>query len=431
MRLDRRTLLKSGAGLAAAAVVTGPLGARAQARGKFVIMSHAVHQRAATGARGGDSSAAWRQRTGREVEWITFGVEAVHERVYREAALNEGSVDLVFLLERYGGPHIAHLFEDLRPHQARDPIEDLEEIGAGMRAAHTYRGKVIGIPYRHATHGFHYNQLLMRERGVTRAPGTLEELIEYADKLTYARADGTRVNGFVTSMDDPSGIIDLIRGFGGDFITPDYKFVGDQPGALRAITQLRDWFKSGVLPRNVMTFKTEEVITHMQQGRGAMTIQPYGRFENYNDPKQSKFPGDIAVSTIPMSTTVAGGTGFVPAKTSVWAMAIPRNARDKELSWSLIKELSSKESTIRAAVNGNGPVRGSAYDDKRVQELAPYSASERKVLPTAMLVLPGFDNAAKSMDIFMEEVQRVLIGTEPKEAMQSARARIDPLLPKA
>ena len=428
MSVTRRSLLRAGtalaAGLAAPAV-------HAQAR-KFVIMSHAVHQRAVTGTRGGDSSAAWKQRNTLETEWLTFGVEAVHERVYREAGLSEGGVDLAFILERYGGPHIAPLFEDLGPHQQRDPIEDLEEIGAGMRAAHTYGGKVIGIPYRHATHGFFYNETLLRERGLTRPPGTLEEVIEYADRLSYARGDGSRVNGFVTSMDDPSGIVDLIRGFGGDFITRDYRFVGDEPGAVRAITLLRDWFRRQVLPRNVMTFKTEEVITAMQQGRAAMTNQPYGRYENYNDPRQSRFAGEIKVTTIPASTTIAAAGGIVPAKTSVWAMAIPRNARNKELSWSFIKEVSSKESTIRAAVNGNGPVRLSAYDDRRVQELAPYSAFERRVLPTAMLVLPGFEQSALAMDIFMEEVQRAMIGqAEVAEAMRSAKTRITPLLPRS
>jgi multiple sugar transport system substrate-binding protein len=423
MNLKRRTLLGVTAALA-------PLPApyvRAQAR-KFVIMSHAVHQRAATGARGGDSTAAWRQSNNLETEWLTFGVEAVHERVYREAGLSEGAADVAFILERYGGPHIAPLFEDLGPHQQRDPIEDFDEIAPGMRAAHTYRGKMIGIPYRHATHGFFYNNALMRERGITRPPQSFEEMIEYADRLTYARADGSRVNGFVTSMDDPSGIVDLIRAYGGDFINRDYQFVADQEPALRAVNLLREWFRKGVLPRNVMTFKTEEVITHMQQGRGAMTNQPFGRFDNYNDPRQSRFPGEIQVTVIP-----ASGTGTVaPAKTSVWAMAIPRNARNKELSWSLIKELSSKASTIRAAVNGNGPVRLSAYDDPRVQQLAPYSAHERRVLPNAMLVLPGFEHAARAMDIFMEEVQKALLGaSQPLEAMRSARSRIEPLLPRA
>jgi hypothetical protein len=36
------------------------------------------------------------------------------------------------------------------------------------------------------------------------------------------------------------------------------------------------------------------------------------------------------------------------------------------------------------------------------------------------------------MDIMMEEIQRTLLGqAEPLAAMQSAKARIDPLLPRA
>jgi len=196
---------------------------------------------------------------------------------------------------------------------------------------------------------------------------------------------------------------------------------------------VRDWYRKGVLARNVMSFKTEEVITAMQQGRAAMTNQPFGRFVNYNDPRQSKFPGAIDVVTLPMAAAASGGVAGrpAPAKTSVWAMAIPRNARNKELSWALIKELSSRESTIRAAVNGNGPVRASAYDNSEVRQLAPWSDFEKEVLPTARLVLPGFENAAKAMDIYMEELQRAMLGqAEPQQAMDAVKARIEPLLPR-
>ena len=232
-------------------------------------------------------------------------------------------------------------------------------------------------------------------------------------------------------MDDPSALVDVIRAHGGDFITRDYRFVADQPPAVAAVALLRDWYRRGVLPRNVMTFKTEEVITAMQQGRAALTNQPFGRIVNYNDPRASRFPGEITVANIPMMASVAGQKGaLVPAKTSVWAMGIPRNARDKRLAWSFIREMSSPENTIRAAVNGNGPVRPSAYDDPRVRELAPYADLERRVLPTAMLTLPGFEQASRAMDVFMEEVQRAMLGhAEPAAAMRTAKARIEPLLP--
>ncbi len=422
MTITRRAALGATAALATLGT------ARAQPR-KFVIMSHAVHRNVATGAKGGDSTAAWRAQNGAEIEWLTFGVEAVHERLYREASLAQGQVDMAFLLERYGGPHIAPLFEDLRPYLAEAPIEALDEISPSMIAAHTYGGKLIGIPYRHATHGFFINEALMRERGVERIPETFEEIIAAAEKLTFARPDGSRVAGYALSMDDPSGIMDVIRAHGGDFITREYQFVADRPEAVRAITLLREWYRRGVVPRNVMTFKTEEVITAMQQGRAAMTTQPYGRIVNYNDPEKSRFPGAIVVRPIPMMESVAGKGKLVPAKTSVWAMGIPSNARDKKLSWSLIRELSSKESTIRAAVNGNGPVRMSAYDDPRVRELAPYADYERQVLPIAALTVPGFAKAGPAMDIMMEEVGRAMLGqAEPLAAMRSAGERIKPLL---
>jgi multiple sugar transport system substrate-binding protein len=424
MNITRRAAL---AALAAAPLARPVL---AQPR-KFVVISHAVHRNVLTQGPAGDATATWRRQVGVEIEWLTFGVEAVHERLYREAQLSQGGVDACFLLERYGGPHVAPLFENLATYQHAAPIERPEEISSSMVAAHTYRGRQIGVPFRHATHGFFTNRALMKEREQEAQPESFEEVVALADRLTFARGDGSRVAGYALSMDDPSALVDIIRAHGGDFITRDYRFVADQPQAVAAVALVRDWYRRGVLPRNVMTFKTEEVITAMQQGRAALTNQPFGRIVNYNDPRASRFPGEITVANIPMMQSVAGQKGaLVPAKTSVWAMGIPRNARDKQLAWSFIREMSSVENTIKAAVNGNGPVRMSAYDDPRVRELAPYADLERRVLPTAMLTVPGFEQAGRAMDVFMEEVQKAMLGqAEPQAAMRTAKQRIEPLLP--
>jgi multiple sugar transport system substrate-binding protein len=414
-------------GLALAALIgSTPAHAQGAKPDKLVIMGHAVHKAAVTGEKGGDSSAEWQKKNGVGIEWLTFGVEAVHERVYREASLSSGTVDIAFILERYSGPQVARLFEDLGQYQAKDPIEDFGEISAGMRTAHTHGGKLIAIPFRHATHGLLYNQVYFKERGVDGPPKTMEALLELAEKMTYTRPDGTMVHGYITSMDDPSGIVDLMRAFGGDFITSDFKYVADSPAAIRVVTLLRDFFKKGILPKNVFTFKTEEVITMMQQGRAAMTNQPFGRYFNYNDAKQSKFPGEFKVTTIP-----ALGGGLTPAKTSVWAMAIPANSKNKQLAWTLIKELSSKKATIAQAINGNGPVRVSAYKDEGVRKLVPYADDEASVLQNARSTVPGFENTQKAMDFFIEEVQQAMLGSKtPEQAMADLKKRVEPLLPR-
>ena len=417
--LNRRTMLR-----AAAATPALALPHVARAAEKLVIIAHAVHCTAATTGRGGDITEEWRRANNVEIEWLTFGVEAVNERGLKEASLAQGNADIAFLLDRYTGPQFAPLFEDLGEWMGRAPVPGFEEIPQGMLAAHRFGGKQAAMPYRHAMHGFHANRTFLAERGVA-MPKTFAETLAAFEKLSFMR-EGTRVYGLLINMDDPSSPIDWVRAHGGDFITPDYKVVVDQPGAVKAMEMFRELFRQNRMPRNVVTMKTEDIITMMQQGRGALANQPFNRVLNYGDAKASKFPGQFDVVPLPLG--VDGKP--IPAKTSVWAMAIPRNARRKELSWSLIRHLSLPESTVRAAMNGNGPVRPSAYADPRVQEVVPWAAQEAEALKHARLVVPGFANAPKAMDMFIEEMGAVLLGSkEPQAAMTDLAARVKPLLP--
>ena len=421
MNTRRQALLH----LPAAALVVA-LPRPALAAQTLTIVGHAVHRSATAGGPGGDVVQPWREKTGAAIEWQTLGVEAANERAFREASLAQGSVDITFILDRYTGPQFAGLFEDLNEWQARDPIPRFDEFPKGMLAAHAFAGKLTAIPFRHATHGLQRQHRHRRRTRRRRPAPNRRRLAAIAEKLTFTRPDGVKVYGLVINLDDPATPIDWVRGFGGDFISPDYKVVVDQPGAVRAMTVLRDLFRKGVLPRNSMNLKTEDLITFMQQGRAAMTNNPFGRYANYNDPKASKYPGKIAVGDLPR-----GADGKpIPAKTSVWAMAIPRNGRNKALAWSLVKHLSLPENTLNEALNGNGPVRPSTYADPKLQAIIPYAAAEAAALETARLVVPGFANAGKAMDLFIEELGNVLLGAkEPQSAMNDLKARVQPLLP--
>lgn len=418
--LTRRGAL---AGLAGS-TISGAMPAFAQEK-KLTIVAHAVHKAAATAGKGGDITAAWREKNGAGIEWLTFGVDATNERALREASLTQGAIDVAFVLNGLVGPQYAQLFEDLRDWQNRDPVTAFEEIPDAMLATHRYDGKVTALPYRHATHGLHYNTDLLAERGVAGPPGSISELVSTAEKMSFERPDGTRVYGFVVSMEDLSCTLDWMRAFGGDFITPDLKVVVDQAPAVKAVATLRELVQKNVMPRNIMNFKNEDVINHMQQGRAAMTNSPFGRYFTFNDPKASKFPGKVSVVAMPDG--VDGKP--IPAKTSVWAMAMPRNGRNKELAWSLIKHLSTPEATILATLNGNGPVRPSAYNDARVQELLPYAAAEKAALATARLITPSFPNAQRAMSVLMEELGLALLGRkDPQTAMNDTKARVVPLM---
>jgi multiple sugar transport system substrate-binding protein len=427
----RRTLL-------ARAAATGSLGALAAAglirpawaATQLSVIGHAVHQRSVSEGPGGDVLAEWAAASDAEVEWITLGVNEIHERLYRELGLGSGQLDVAYILHRLLRPSVFRQVLPLDDFQADAPIDDLEGIGEGMRASFSQGGQLFAIPYRHATDGLHYNRELLEERGVTDLPRTLEELVELAERLTYVRADGTQVHGLIIDGLQPSNVINLARAWDGDFITSDFRVACNEPGMVNAVTLVKTLFDKGILPRAIVTFTTEDVITFMQQGRAAMAISPFGRFRPFNDPAQSRFPGAIDVTTVPIADELKDRFEVAPAKTDIWAIAIPANGRHAELAWSYIRHVSSPDATVLAALNGNGPVRAAAYDDPRVQQLVPYWQAEATVVRTARPTLPGFEQAQRAQDMFIEEVQGVLLGAKaPQQAMDDLARRLAPLMP--
>lgn len=398
--------------------------------GPFNVFTHRVMQTVATGAQGGDITRDWAQANGVTVQWTTFDTGPLQERLFREASLGETSVDVGFVVNTQVVPRAASLFEPLDEYLRKDPVEDIADIFTGLMEGMKVGGKQLAIPFRHASSGLHYNEEILAEKGFSKPPATIEEMIEIARACSYRRSDGTQVVGLCTPGVTYPNVIDLARAWDGDFITPDFKCVADQPPMLNAIRTLAELFKAAAFPRNFATLSPEDVNVWMQQGRAAMSLQSMGRNRIYNDPQKSKFPGKIKTIAVPASKTLAGRYDAAPAKVEFWGMVIPKNAKRKDLSWSFIKAMSSREATLKAALNGNGPVRASTYADQSFASTVPYAAEELKVLEVARVPLPAFDEAARAGDLFKEEAEAAVLGMKtPEEAMASLVKRVQPLLP--
>jgi len=397
---------------------------------KLTILCHRVHRAVLTGAKGGDATADWSKRTGIALEWVTLDTGPLHERLFREASLGSTGIDIAFLVNTQATPNVTKLLEPLDAFMASDPLEDASDLFPGLVSAVTFGGRPYAVPQRHATTGFHYNEAIFKEKGVP-IPETFEDVIEAGKKLTYTRADGTQVFGFVIEGTNYPNVIDMARAWDGDFITQDFRLAVNEPPMLRAVQTMRDFYVAGVLPRNWAAIKGEEVNTWMQSGRVAMTITSFGRTAFYNDKDKAKNPGSMKVMALPASRELKNRyPGSAPAKTEFWSMCMPRNARHKAVAWSLIKELSSKSNTLAAARNGNGPVRASSYLDAGFTASMPHAAAEAATLKVARVPIPAFDNAAKAGDIFVEELQAAVLGRkEVARAMDDVARRVKPLLP--
>ena len=392
------------------------------------VLAHRVHQTVATGAQGGDIVAAWTKQTGVPVQWTTFDIAPLGERLLREASLDSTSVDVGFLVNTELVPRVATLFEPLDARMASDPIEDPPDIFAGLMSGMRVADRQVGLPFRHASSGLHVNTEILAEHGFSKPPATIEELAEVARACT-GRRNGQPVVGLVLPGVAYPNVIDLARAWNGDFVTTDYRCVADGPGMLNAIRMLRALFQAGAFPRNFAALGPEDVNTWMQQGRAAMCLQSMGRNRIFNDPAQSKFAGKIATVAVPISAEFRDSFDVAPAKVEFWGMAIPKGAGRKDLSWSFMKAMLTKNATLAAALNGNGPVRQSTYDNPMFRTVIPYADEERRVLRVARLPLPAFDDAARAADIFKEQAEAAVLGLKtPEAAMAEVVQRVSPML---
>jgi len=423
--IDRRQLITTGMAVGALAAAGRPAFAQAT---KLNVYAHRVHRTVATGP-GGDIVEGWSKATGGSVEWVTFDTGPLQERLFREASLGETSVDIGFILNTQAVSRITNLFEPLGPYMQRNPIEQPGDVFPGLMSGFTVRGQLYALPFRHASSGLHFNEEILAERGFSGPPKTIEELVEVARRCTYTRANGTQVVGLVLPGVTYPNVIDIARAWDGEFITPDLKVACTEPPMVRAITLLRELYQAGAFPRNFATLGTEDVNVWMQQGRAAMVLQSMGRNQIFNDPAKSQFPGKIKTTTIPVSRELQGKYPVAPAKVEFWGMAIPKNSKNKDKAWALMKEMLSRENTIKAALSGNGPVRASAYDDPRIRQRVPFADAERAVLRVARVPMPAFDGAAKAADFFKEEAEAAVLGMKtPERAMADLANRVKPLL---
>ena len=166
----------------------------------------------------------------------------------------------------------------------------------------------------------------------------------------------------------------------------------------------------------------------MQQGRAAMTVNPYARLASYNDPAKSRFAGKLKPVNPPMAAALAGKMPYA-STVEFWSLVIPKNSSRKRVAWDLLRAMSSKASTTSMALNGNGPTRVSSYADPRLRANNSFAKEEAMALAGSRIHLPAFDEQARVHDIFVEESQAAVLGMkEPRQAMNDATRRARPLV---
>ena len=394
---------------------------------KLIVWCHSVHQEVAEGTRGGakiNVIGEFKKQFNVELEWVTIPWDQMQDKVLRELSIPTSDVDLVFVVQDWATPTTLGMLESLDPYMKRDPIGDFQDVAPGMVATFTLNGELKAVPYRSNPQLLHYNKKIFSERGLTRAPQSFEELAEFARKASYTRSDGAQVYGLGIKADED--IIAVVRAFGGEVLTKDFEVQCNKPKAVKAIEVLRELYNDGAIPPNFAQLASTEYQSLVAEGLITMVFFGDNYHLRFNDPAKSKEGGNIWFSWIPASAQT--GLSVAPSKTAFWAVGIPSNSSPakRNLGWQFIKFATSKDSILKMALNGNGPVRTSVFENPQYSSDVPYAEVDAKILATASLHLPVFEGTTEVRDIFQEEATLAILGKKGiQEAMDDAAAAIE------
>jgi multiple sugar transport system substrate-binding protein len=234
---------------------------------------------------------------------------------------------------------------DLKQYIDRDKV-DLTKLNATTRSYTEFDGKRCAMPFLADAYGMFYNKDLFAKAGLTGPPKTLDELTEYAKKLTVKNADGSlKTVGFLPLYDFyENAASHLAPAVGAKWLTDDGKSaVGSDPAWKTLITwqkQLVDWYGYDKLQKFRAGLGDEYSADNaFQKGQVAINIDAEYRLAFVKDQAPDLKYG---VAPIPVSDPAHYGGGYVTGN----ILGISKNAKNPEAAWELIKYLTTDDQAV-------------------------------------------------------------------------------------
>jgi multiple sugar transport system substrate-binding protein len=278
----------------------------------------------------------------------------------------------------------------------RLPAADRDDFLPADLEAGSYNGRLYRIP------AFTDAGVLYYRTDLVRAPETFDDLVRDAAKFQTAdRAgylwQGKQYEGLVTNY------LEVLWGFGGEWITSDRRVLLDSPEAVQALRFLQSSIGT-ISPRGVLTYSEEETRNLFQSGRGVFMrnwfyVWPLlGRAE-------SAVQGSVAF--VPMMHEAGGSRA---ATLGGWGFAVSRFSSDADAAWEFVQFATRPEQLLQLySKAGRIPARKSLVPPE-FQDIV------RNARPR-----PRIPEYAKASDILQRWLSAALAGiVSPEEAIRNA-----------
>lgn len=234
---------------------------------------------------------------------------------------------------------------DLNPYISRDKV-DLGKLNATTRTYTEFEGKRCAMPFLADAYGMYYNKDLFAKAGLTTPPKSLDELTEYAKKLTVRNPDGSlKTVGFLPLYDFyENSASHLAPATGAKWLTAEGKSaVGTDPGWKTLLAwqkSLVDWYGYDNLTKFKASLGDEfSADNAFQKGQVAINVDAEYRLAFLKDQAPDLKYG---VAPLPTSDPARYGGGYVTGN----IVGISKNAKNPEAAWELIKYLTTDDKAV-------------------------------------------------------------------------------------
>lgn len=230
-----------------------------------------------------------------------------------------------------------------------DVVEDIKaNYSPGSIEAVTVNGQIWGYPTEINTWQLVYNKKMFAEAGLSEPPKTLDELKDYACKLTKKNDDGTLAHtGLAVLTGWDSGVVhpflSLLWSNGGQYLdTAQGKAMFNSPQAKEVLQVYSDMIKEGCVDPGLGGGFNDFVT-----GKSAMVIMA-----NFfrSDLKNSFVDGyeNVGVAPIPVG---ASGDKSVALQYN-WLWTVDKTSKNAEEAWKLVKWLNTPRAEGKASPMG-------------------------------------------------------------------------------
>lgn len=370
------------------------------------------------------------QKTGIKVVMEVYPEEILRNKITVELTARNRDLDVysmsppqeIMLFEKNGW--LAPLDDFVKA----SPEYDISDYIPSALAGGKVDGKLYAIPLFTERPVLYYRTDIFAKAGL-KPPKTFDELMAYAKLLHNPSA---KIYGFVErGAGNPAvtQFVTFLRGFGGDYQSPDYKTATlNTPEAIKAYQYygeiLRNYGPPGVLNMN-----WGETSNLFAQGLVAMRIDNDSQFAQVVDKNKSLVWDKVGFATVP-----AGPAGMGSCNVAPWALCIPSYSEKKAAAWVFIRWATSKEMSLGAMQAGQFSARQSVWKNPLATKGLPpdlVTAVQGNLGTKYSNERPVMVQVGKARDIIGTVIQAAIIGksdAELKEIADKANAEFQKLL---